>query len=128
MGIDLVLQLGRNLVQSGPPAILRCADEILLSHTADAAVECMQLGSGLVSLPTAGPIPRDERALRHCATAPGAARNGVWCAMYTRPAQVISLGHCTAGIGTQTKPLSGSQSYLRFKDNTHLTGIDVATR
>jgi hypothetical protein len=25
----------------------------------------MQLGSGLVSAPIAGPIPRDERALRH---------------------------------------------------------------
>ena len=25
----------------------------------------MQLGSGLVSVPIAGPIPHDERALRH---------------------------------------------------------------
>jgi hypothetical protein len=50
------------------------------------------------------------------------------CGVLCTQGQVISLGHCTAGIGTQTKPLSGSQSYLRFKDNTHLTGIDVATR
>jgi hypothetical protein len=58
----------------------------------------MQLGSGLVSVPITGPIPRDERALRHqellemmCYVHQGSRPHLIRLSHYV-------IGHCSVGI------------------------------
>jgi hypothetical protein len=73
----------------------------------------MQLSSGLVSVPIAGPIPRDKRALRHKELLEMVCYVHV---LYTREVDSTWSEYLTRSlqcryIGTQMKPLSGNRIF-----------------